>query len=200
MVACVDNKKLLNAVFVEKTLRLSERCPDRHSDQIVTSHNVADLGLSCLLNKTDVPIGQNADQLFTIDHRQARDAEIMHKVQRLLHGVVGLDSDRIEDHTAFALLHLFNFMALVFNAHVFVDNANPTHACHGNRHGRFCHCVHRGRQERKTQRNGRRERCREINCIRSDFRIGWDEEDVVKSKCFAMVLKHCLVLDVRMFS
>ena len=117
--------------------------PGGHGDEVLAGHHVADAGSGQIIYKTDVAVGQDADELFLENHGQAGDAVGVHEIKGVLHGVVGFHGDGIDDHAAFGLLDLFHLKLLALDAHVLVHDADAARAGHGNGHSRLGHRVHR---------------------------------------------------------
>ena len=61
------------------------------------------------------------------------------------------DGDRVDDHTAFELLHLPDFFGLFDGGQVAVDDADAAGLGHGDGKTAFGHRIHGGREDRQVQ-------------------------------------------------
>ena len=129
---------------------------DRHGDQVLAGHHVADRLLEIAL-ETEVAIGEDADQARAAGHRQSRNLVLAHDVERAAQRGLGLDGDRVDDHAAFRPLHLVHFLGLAVDRQVAVNEAESALARHGDRQAGFADGIHRRRNQRNIQGNLPRE-------------------------------------------
>lgn len=190
----VNHEQLFDAVGVQVVLGFLKRGSGGNGDQVFAGHHVPDLGPGEIFNKTDVAVGQDADQLLFPDHGQAGHAVRVHEIQRVLDGVVGLDGDGIDDHAAFGFLDLFDLQLLALDAHILVHDADAAGAGHGNGHRGLGHGIHRGGNQRNIQRYGRSQPSGHVHHIRRDFRIGGHQQHIIEGQAFAQNFGHRALL------
>ena len=77
-------------------------------------------------------------------HRQARDVEALHDLERLGDRLLGLNRHRIDDHAALGLLHLLDLERLRSDRKVPVDDAEAALLRHGDGRAGLGHRVHGG--------------------------------------------------------
>ena len=194
----INHEQFFNAVGVQMMLGFLERGSRGHRHQILAGHHVPDESSRQILHKPDIAVSQNTGQLLVPDDGQTRNPVGMHEIQRMLHGVVRVHGNRIEDHPAFRLFDLLDFQLLLFDAHVLMNDAYPAGASHGNGHGRFRHGIHGGGQQRYVQRNGRRQPGRHIDHVGRNFRIGGHQQHIVEGQTLAQDFGHRVLLgDIR---
>src|SRR5690554_8113742 len=94
-------------------------------------HDVAYAGVQTGF-EADVPGGDYAYQVTVIEHRYTGDVVLVGQLEQLGHGGVGVNGDRILDHTGLELLDLAHLVGLLLDGHVLVDDADAAFLGHGN--------------------------------------------------------------------
>ena len=179
----VDEGQLLDAMLAEDLLRLLERGADGRGDEVVLCHALADR-LGHVRLEPEVAVGDDADQLASLGHGHAADAELAHQVLRVREGMLGAEMEGIGDDAVLAALDLVDLLRLVFDRHVFVDDADAAFACDRDRELILGDRVHRCAEQRNVEFDLVCEVRRKIDLVRQHFRIGRDEQYVVESKSF----------------
>ncbi len=122
----VDDEQLLDLVPVQDLARLVERRADRHGEERVLRHHLADRPLDVGL-EAQVAVGQDADQppflAAVLGDRHARDPVALHQVERFVDPVGGGERDRVDDHAALRPLHAIDLGRLLLDRQVLVDDA-----------------------------------------------------------------------------
>ena len=151
-IGLVDDQQLLDAVLVQEALGLLAGDALAHGDQLVPGHQLGDR-LARVAGKAHVAVGQDADQLAraALDHRDAGDLVIGHQPQRVGQRLVGVDRDRVDHHPGLEFLDLADFVRLLVDRHVAVDDADPAGLRHRDRERAFGHRVHRRRDQRDAE-------------------------------------------------
>ena len=98
--------------------------------------------------KSKITVGDDADHLTAVDHRQAGNALGAGDLEHLAHGHLRRDSDRILDHARFESLDRCNLRGLHFDIHILVDDADAALLGKRNRQARLGHGIHGSRQQR----------------------------------------------------
>ena len=151
-VLVVDHQQLFDAMAVQDLLRLLERGADRDGDQVLLGHHFGDWDVGAGL-KSQIAIGEDADQLAVLGHRHARDPVAPHDFERIGYFLVGRDGHRVDDHPALTALDAVDLLGLAVDGHVAMDDADAPLLGERDRQVRFGHGVHRGAEDRDVQGN-----------------------------------------------
>ena len=101
------------------------------------------LNLFCEIRlKKQVPVGDNAHQLFALRDRNPRYPEFAHQLICILKGVLRRKVKGIGNYAVLGPLYLVHFLRLGFHRHIFVDNADSALPGHGDRHPVLRHRIH----------------------------------------------------------
>jgi hypothetical protein len=148
----VDHEQLLDAMLVQQALCVFARDILAHCDKPVPGHQLGD-GLARVVGESHVAVGQNAGQPAgaALDDRDAGDLVVGHQPQRIGQRLVRVDRDWVHDHARFEFLDLADFVGLLIDAHVAVDDADSGGLRHRDRECAFCHGIHRRRDERDAE-------------------------------------------------
>ena len=147
----IDNGKLLLAGLAKDFLGLCQSDANLGSDQLVPGrHDLGDLPTVVLL-ELEIPVGDDSDQpahLSVLCDGHAGNTELAHQGIRIGQGVVRSQGEGLGDHTVLRPLYLVDFLGLLGDGHVLVNNADPALAGHGDCHpvlGYRVHgCAHHG--------------------------------------------------------
>src|SRR5690606_36001395 len=112
-------------------------------------HDVAYAGVQAGF-ETDVPGGDYAYQVTVVEHRYTGDVVLVSQLEQLRHGGVGVNGDRVLDHTGLELLDLAHLVGLLLDGHVLVDDADAAFLGHGNGQAGFGNGVHGRSEERRV--------------------------------------------------
>ena len=131
--------------------------------------------------ETHVPVGHDAHQVIVVvHHRDAADVVLVHEIQRIPHGLVLVDGNRVADHAVFRTFHLPDLGRLLHDTHIFMNYADASFPCQGDGHRRFCHGVHGGGHNGDVKMDVPGKPRLQAYLPRKDFRIPRNKEDVVK--------------------
>ena len=179
----VHHQELLDAVPVEDVLRLRQGRSDRHRDQVLARHHLGDGALDVAV-EPQVAVGENPDQAplvaAVLGDRHARDAVLLHQLERLADPRFGGERDRIDDHAALRALDAVDFGRLRRNVEVLVDDPDAAELGHGDRHPRLRHGVHGRAEERQVQRDAPRQARADVDVARQRGRMPRAEQHVVE--------------------
>ena len=145
----VHDQKLFDAVRLQNALGFFERGADRHGDQVVLGHDVADRLIEVAL-EAQVAVRQDARRgacprvtgspetlyLFMMSSAWRTD-------------ISGRDGDGIDDHSAFRALHPVHFLGLALDGHVAMNEPDAALARDGDGQARIGHGVHGGGHDRE---------------------------------------------------
>ncbi len=163
--------------------------PTDDGDQILLRHHLRNWQIIARL-KTEIAIGQNADQLSIFGDRYARDTIAAHHLQSFGDSALRFDSHWVDDHAAFAALHAIDFFGLFFDRHVAVNDADAALLRERNRHMRLRHGVHSGADEGNFQLNPRSDASGRVGFRGSHLAVRRLQEDVIESKPFLYRLRN----------
>jgi len=184
-IGVVDDQQLLDAILVEKPLRLllGRALADR--DQPLLRHQRAD-GCAAFGGEANVAVGEDTRQpaAAALDHGNARDLVGFHQRQGVGQRLVRVNGDGIHHHAALELLHPADLVGLLLGLEVLVDDADAAGLRHGDRHARLGDRVHRRRHQRDVELDGAREACAGVGLSRQDRRRGRFQEDVIEGERF----------------
>jgi hypothetical protein len=94
--------------------------------------------------ETHVAGSHDAHQVAVVQYRHTGDVMHAGQFEQVTHGGVGLDGDRVLDHTGFETLDLAHFGSLLLDGHVLVDDADAAFLSHGDCQTGFSDGVHGG--------------------------------------------------------
>ncbi|MNV13593.1 hypothetical protein D3C71_1042410 [compost metagenome] len=138
----VDDQHAFDAVLVQQFTHIVLVGAFLDRDQtLFRRHHFTDSGFQTVL-ETHVTGGDNADQVAIVQHRNAGDVVHAGEFEQFAHGSVGVDGDRVLDHTGFVTLDLADFGSLLLDGHVLVDDADTTFLSHGDCQTGFSDGVH----------------------------------------------------------
>jgi hypothetical protein len=182
-VLIVHHQQLLHAMMVQNLLRLLQRSAHRNGDQMLFGHHLRNRQIVARF-KTKIAIGKNTDQFSALGHRHARDAIPFHQLQRIRYFLVGRDGNRIDDHAAFAALHLVHFFSLALHGHVAVDDPDAALLRERNGQVRFRHRIHGRADNRNIQADAPGEASARVGVGRHHRAARRLQKYVVKSETF----------------
>src|ERR1035437_1671510 len=150
VVLVIDHEKLLDAVLVENFFGVFERGSHGHGDEVSLGHYFIDGNIEAGF-KAQVAVGENADQFAVLGDGDAGNLVFAHDLEGVAYSVGGRHGYRIDDHAAFRTLHLVDFVGLLLDGQVAVNNPQPTLLRQRDRHVRLGHGVHGGAHDRNVQ-------------------------------------------------
>ena len=151
-IGLVDDEQLLDAMLVQQALCVFARDILAHRDQLVPGHQLGDR-LARIVGESHVAVGEDSGEPAgaALDDRDAGDLVVGHQPQRVGERLVGVDRDRVDHHPGLEFLDLADFVGLLFDAHVAVNDANSAGLRHRDRQRAFGHRVHRRRDQRNAE-------------------------------------------------
>ena len=186
----INNQQLFDAVLMQMTLGFLKRNAHGHRDEILAGHHVAHADGVSIFDKADITVGDDALQGTVVHNRKTGNPEIMHQGKGFTDRALGADGDGVKNHAALALLDTLDLESLLGDGHILMDNADTTHAGHGNGHGGLGHRIHSRREQRNAQLYLRSQPCGDINHVRGNFRVAGNKQNVVKGQSLASIRKH----------
>ena len=183
--AVVDDQQLLDLVAVEELARLLERRADRHGEERIARHDVGDRPVEVGF-EPQVAVRQDADEpaflAAVLGDRHARDAVLLHQLERFEDPVLGRERDRVDDHPALGALDAVDFRRLFLGRQVLVDDADAALLRHRDGQARFGDRVHRGAEQRHVDADVARDPRRDVDFAREDGRVPRHEQHVVEGQ------------------
>ena len=189
----VNDQQLLDAMALQQALGLFERRADRHGHQIVLGHRRSDR-LPEIFLEAQVAIGEDAHEERAARHRQAGNAIFVHDVQGLLHGMLGGDRDRIDDHSAFRALDAVDLFGLAINGHIAMDETQAALPGHGDGQMSLGDGVHGGGDHGNIQGDFASQAGARVGLGRQDRGFAGQQQHIVKRQTFEDRSFHSRVL------
>ncbi len=181
----IDDEELLDFLLMQDLPGVVERGADRHGDEIVLGHHVADRPIDVGL-EAQVAIGQDADEppllAPVFGDRDAGNPIAAHQVERLADPRLRTERDRIDDHPALGSLDAIDFGSLLVDRKILVDDAEPTMLGHRDRHLRLSDCVHRRAEQRDVQSDVAGEPGADVDLRRHHRGVPRHEQHVVEGE------------------
>ncbi len=178
-VIVIDDEQFFDAVFVEELFGFFESDIGFNRHQLVLGHDVGHRLIQVFL-EPQIPVRQNADQLFVFHHRHAGDGILMHQGKRFADFSFRLDGDRIDNHAAFRFLHAIHFDGLSLDAHVAVNDADAAFLRHADGRAGFRHRIHGRRDDGNIQRDVSRQIRRRVDITRQNIGRRRNQKQIVK--------------------
>ena len=113
-------------------------------------HYLADGDIEAAL-KAQIAVGENAHQLPILGDRNAGNFVLAHNVESVGNLVVGRHGDGIDDHAALGALYFVDFIGLLLDGQIAMDQSRAALLRHGNGHVRFGNRVHGGADDGDIQ-------------------------------------------------
>ena len=181
VVLIVDHEEFLDAVLVENLFRFLQRRAHGNGDEIFLGHHLVDGNVEAGF-KAQVAVGEDADKLSVFGDRNAGNFVLAHDFKRVGNLVGGMHRDRIDDHATFRSLHLVDFIGLLLDGQVAMNDSEAALLRQCNRHVRFGHGVHGGAHDRNIQADVARELGLRVGLRGNNVGTRGQQQDIVKSK------------------
>ena len=151
VVVFIHHWQFLNLVFLQYLCGGSQISLLMRGHKIFVCHHVINLPIQSTL-ESQVSIGNDTHQaIILVNHGNTTDVIVAHHVKRIFHGTSHANSYWVVNHTVLSTFHDSHLTCLLFDGHVFMNHANTTFACNGNRHRRLRYRIHSGSNERYVQ-------------------------------------------------
>ena len=186
----VDDEHLLDAVLVQQCLDFlaAGALLDGH-EFLFRGHDRADrLGRARL--EAQVAASDDTDEIVAIDDGHAGDTVPAGQFENLADTGSRRHSDRVVNDTAFVLLDPADTGCLLFDAHVLMDDADATFEGHRDGKLGFGDRIHSRRDQGDVELNFARQTRRKGDILGQHARMGWHEQDIVKSQGFLGNSQH----------
>jgi len=180
----VDDQHAFQAMAVHQRLRFGERRAflDRH-ETLARRHDVAHRLVETLL-ETQVAVGDDADQLRALDHREARNAVLLRQRDDVAHAHLRRHRDRITHDARLEALHFRDFAGLFLGGEILVDDADAAHLRHRDGEPAFGDRVHGCGHERHVQGNIASQLGFQAGVARENAGERRHEEHIIERECF----------------
>ena len=106
----------------------------RCGHDIVLGHDIC---YACVIvfQETQIPVGKDTHQLaLFVNNGHTADPVLSHELVCLCHGLVGSEGKGIYYNAVFRTLYFVYLISLLFDGHIFVDDAYAALSCYGNSH------------------------------------------------------------------
>ena len=144
VVLVVDDEQLFDAVLVQNFFGLLERRSDRDGDQIFLGHHLADGNIETGF-EAEIAIGEDADQFAVfLGDGDAGNFVLLHDIEGVGNLGVGRHGDGIDDHAALGALHLVDFIGLLLDGQIAMDDAEAALLGERDGHVGFGDRIHGG--------------------------------------------------------
>src|SRR5215203_3380234 len=182
----VDDEQFFDLVAVQDFARGVERRADRYGDKVFARHHRRDRAVDVGL-ESQVPVREDTDEpsFFgpAFGDRHARDAVLLHQLERFVNAALRRERDRVDDHAALRALDTIDFRRLFFYGQVFVDDTDAAVLRHCNRQPGLRHRIHCGARDGHVQLNVAREPAGDVNLARHDRGVSRHEKHIVEGEC-----------------
>ena len=152
---------------------------------VLAGHDVGDRPLDVGL-EAQIAVRQDADQppflAAVFGDRHARDAVLLHQVERFEDPVGGGERDGVDDHPALGPLHPVHLRGLLVDRQILVNHAEAAVLRHRDRQARFGDRVHRGADNRHVEADPPRELRAHVHLIRQHGGMLRHQQDVVEGE------------------
>jgi len=149
-------------------------------DEVLRGHHLRNQAVHVAL-ETQVAVGDDADQPpLGVDHGDAADLVLLHQRERVAHGVLLGDGDRVVNHAVLGAFHTAHVRGLLGDGHVLVDDPDAPFASQRDRQRRFGDRIHCGRDDRNVEFDISRKAAGDVYFARQHLRIGGYEQDVIE--------------------
>src|ERR1700733_828513 len=184
VVLVIDDEEFFYAMLVQNFFRLFQRRADWDGNQVVLRHHLADRDIEAGL-EAKVSIGEDADQ-FAVFQRDwhTGDFVLFHHFERVGNLGIGRHGDRIDDHAALGAFYLIDFVGLLLDREIAMDDAESALLRERDGHVRLSDRVHGGADNGNIQMNIARDLSLRAGGGGHNFGTRGNEEDVVESKGF----------------
>ena len=152
-------------------------------------HHIAYGGFQTVF-KAHVTGSHDADQVAILQDRNAGDVVLAGQFEQFTDGGIRFDRDGLFDHTGFETLDLADFVSLLLDGHVLVDDTDTAFLSHGDCQTGFSYGVHCGGNQRNIQFNATGQTSLEADFVRENLGITGDEKDVIECECFLADTQH----------
>ncbi len=182
----IDDEQLLDAVLVQKPLRLVHLNPLTDGDEVIPGHQLANR-LMRVAGEAHVAIRDDAAKApaAALDDGDPGNPMVGHELEGVGERLIRLDGDRIDHHPRLELLDLADFVGLLRSAKVLVNDAQAARLRHGDRERRLGDRVHGGRKQGDPELDLPGQSRTRIGVAGEDRGTGRREKDVVEGKRFA---------------
>lgn len=179
-----DDENAFEAVLVHELLGFLEAGAFVDGDEtIARSHDFADRSGHAGF-KAKVAVGDHAeDAVVGVDDWETGDAVFAGESDYVGDDHVRADGDRFADDAGFMALDLGYFESLLFSGHVLVDEADAAFLSEGDCKLGFGNGVHGGGNHWNVDAQIARQLSLENRVTWENFGVGWNEQNVVESKC-----------------
>ncbi len=183
----VDQRKLFDAMAVQKLARLFQGHSGSGRHQVLRGHQLADVS-ALAFGQAQIAIGKDAHQLAgCVADGKSRDLAGGHDLESFLDGIFRRQRDRMVHHARLPPLHPHHVRGLLRGLEVLVDD--PQAPLAGKRDGELGagDGVHRSAQDGNVQGKSREQFRGDGRIGRQHFAVRGDEEHVVEGECFGDV-------------
>ena len=181
VVFVVDDEKFLDAMLVKNFFRFFESGSHGNGDEVFLGHHFIDGNVEAGF-KAQIAVGENADQLSVLGDGHAGDLVLAHDLKGVTDSVGGRHGDGVDDHAAFRTLHLVDFIGLLLDGQVAMNNPEAALLGERDRHVRFRHGVHGGAYDGDVQTDVARELRLRDGLRGHNFGASGQQKDVIESK------------------
>ena len=150
---CRTKSNALDAVFVQQLAGFFFVGALLDGDQTLFGrHHIAYGGFQTVF-KAHVTGSHDADQVAILQDRNAGDVVLTGQFEQFTDGCIRLDRDGLFNHTGFEALDLADFVSLLLDGHVLVDDTDTAFLSHGDCQTGFSYGVHCSGNQRNIQFN-----------------------------------------------
>ena len=161
-----------------------ERGADGDGDQIFLRHDPIDGNVEASL-KAQIAISEDADEPSAVfSNRYARDFVFAHHFERVGNFIRRMHGDGVDNHSAFRALYFIDFVGLLVDGQVAMNDAEASLLGQGDGHVRFGDGIHGGADDGDVESDIAREVSLRAGLRGNYVGARGEKKNIVKSKSF----------------
>ena len=181
----VNERQLLNLVLGEQTVSVVLGNVGRASDQVLLGHDILNLQGVVILggDEAHITVGDDADELvFLVHNRQTGDVELAAQLVEVGQSDLGVDGQRVGDHTGLGTLDHIDLSGLVVDGQIAVQHTDTTVTSHGDGHLGLGHGIHGSGEDRGLHHDLASQMSAGVHFGGNDIRLVRQQQHIIISK------------------
>src|SRR5512146_1376294 len=174
----VHDRQFFDPVLVQNLACLFQTGPLRSGDELFPLHHLRHLEVRAGL-ETQVPIGQDADQLLLFRHGNARNTVLRHQLVGVADRFIRRNGHGVENHPAFRLFYPVHFRRLIGRREYAMNDAKPALTRHCDRQTGLGHGIHRRTDDGNIDPDVSRQLCANVDFAGQDGGPRRDEDHII---------------------
>ena len=180
MIVLIHNGQFLDLVLLQDLGGSRQVCLLVGGHEVILRHDFLHRTVQTTLEAQVTVRHDTYKVIAVIDNGDTADMILRHDVEGLSHRRSLGNRDRIIDHTVLSTLDDSHLTGLIVDRHILMDHTDTTFTGNGDSHLRLGDGIHRSCHKRDVQLDVPREAGFQLYCLGQYFRIGRDQQDIVK--------------------